>query len=492
MLNKRANRLLQKRTHIAHLCLILAITAGIIFPTSISNAQQSAPAKTAQSSSEPAQTTAPDDTGDKDSAEQPSEAELRAERALQARLKAREEQEEALASLESSIALSKERKEELEQEIAQLRADRETVQEDLIATGERIKNLESSLTEREARLKTLFEDQTALRVSLAEQKDSLSEILAALQRIGRNPPPALVIRPGDALNAVRSAILLSTLVPEIRVEAQALATQLEELISLSAKIEQEKGALQSGLSNLNEEKERLGLLIAKKKEQEASTQTAARDEEQKTIELASKARSLQELIDGMEQEIEAARLAVEEAQETEKRILEQKIETRKQKIAALKDAARLSPAIPFDKMKGLLRLPARGAILKKYGMGDGFGGQTQGMSIATRTGAQVTSPADGWIVYAGPFRSFGKLLIINAGDGYHVVLAGMDELFAEVGSFVLTNEPVGTMQQTRLATSDILESGASRPVLYIELRKDGVAIDPAPWWTAALKEKADG
>lgn len=421
-----------------------------------------------------------------------TEAEQRAARALEARLTARKQQEAALTEIEASIALSNERQQELKDEIAQLRSDRETIQQDLLATAERIKNLESSLSDRETRLRTLFADQTNLRVSLAEQRDALSEILAALQRIGRNPPPALFIRPNEALSAVRSAILLSTLVPEVRLEAQALAAQLEALISVQAKIEQEKTALQGGLGKLHEEQQRLDLLVAKKKQQEASSLEAARSEEQRTSELASRARSLQELIDGMEQEIKAARLAVEEAKEAEKRQLEKKLETKKQKIAALKDAARLSPAIPFGKMKGLLQLPARGAILKGYGTNDGFGGQTQGLSIATRIGAQVTSPADGWIVYAGPFRSFGKLLIINAGDGYHIVLAGMDDLIADVGSFVLANEPVGTMQKTRLAATDVLDSGASRPVLYLELRKDGTAIDPAPWWTVALKEKADG
>ena len=421
-----------------------------------------------------------------------TEAELQAARALQARLDARKEQEAALARLEDSIALSQQKQEELSQEIDQLKSDRETIQSDMIATGERISNLESSISQREDRLKVLFEDQTALKVSLAEERDSLSEILAALQRIGRNPPPALVIRPNEALDAVRSAILLSTLVPEIRVEANALASQLAEMIRLQRDIEKEKSALQTSLASLQVENERLSLLIDKKKEQEASAQQASQQEQKKTSDLAARARTLEQLINGMEQEIEAARIAVREAQEAEKRALEQEIETKKQKIAALKDAARLSPAIPFVKMKGLMHLPASGAMVKAYGNDDGFGGQTKGMSVATRIGAQVTSPADGWIVYAGPFRSFGNLLIINAGGGYHIVLSGMDKVYPEVGSFVLANEPVGKMQQTKLASSDLLDAGASRPVLYIELRKDGVAIDPSPWWTADLKEKADG
>ncbi len=421
-----------------------------------------------------------------------TEAELQAERALEARLKARKDQEEVLTELEASIALSKQKQDDLRKEVAQLKSDRETIQSDMLATGARITTLETSISTREDRLKALFSDQTELKVSLAEQRDSLSEILAALQRIGRNPPPALVIRPNEALNAVRSAILLSTLVPEIRVEANALATQLSELVRLQKDIEDEKGALQTNLAKLQEEQERLDLLIAKKKAQEETSMRAARKEEERTSELAAKARTLEQLINGMEKEIEAARFAVKEAKEAEKRALEQEIETKKQKIAALKDAARLSPAIPFVKMKGLMHVPANGAVIKGYGRNDGFGGQTKGMSVATRIGAQVTSPADGWIVYAGPFRSFGKLLIINAGDGYHIVLSGMDEIYPEVGSFVLANEPVGKMQQTKLASSDLVDANATRPVLYIELRKDGVAIDPSPWWTADLREKADG
>nr|WP_319486713.1 peptidoglycan DD-metalloendopeptidase family protein [uncultured Cohaesibacter sp.] len=481
----------------------LALAFALMLPPGLgSTAAEETPAASNQTSSQesitsPEQPPTGEATTASNAEDQPTkpektEAELQAERALEARLKARKDQEEVLTELEASIALSQQKQDELRKEVAQLKSDRETIQSDMLATGERITTLEASISTREDRLKVLFSDQTELKVSLAEQRDSLSEILAALQRIGRNPPPALVIRPNEALNAVRSAILLSTLVPEIRVEANALATQLSELVRLQKDIEDEKGALQTNLAKLQEEQERLDLLIAKKKAQEETSMQAARKEEERTSELAAKARTLEQLINGMEKEIEAARFAVKEAQEAEKRALEQEIETKKQKIAALKDAARLSPAIPFVKMKGLMHVPSNGAVVKGYGRDDGFGGQTKGMSVATRIGAQVTSPADGWIVYAGPFRSFGNLLIINAGDGYHIVLSGMDEIYPEVGSFVLANEPVGKMQQTKLASSDLLDANATRPVLYIELRKDGVAIDPSPWWTADLREKADG
>lgn len=431
-------------------------------------------------------------TGQESAAPLQSEVEQKAARALQARQKARQDQQKALQELEASIQLSKDKQADLQEEVARLQGDRQSLANTLIETAERIKRLERSLNESETRLKTLFEDETALKVSLAEQRDALSGILAALQRIGRNPPPALAIKPADALDAVRSAILLSTLVPEIRIEAQALASQLEQLVTLKTKIGEEKLALQTGLNKLNEERRRLDLLIAQKQNEEQKNRQAIEDESQKAQQLALKAKSLTELINSMEREIEAARQAVRDAKDAEKQAIEQEIATKKQKIAALKNAARLSPAIPFDKIKGLLRLPVEGSLIKSYGSANGFGGKAEGLSLATRQGAQVTSPADGWVVYSGPFRSYGKLLIINAGGGYHILLSGLEKLSAEVGQFILANEPIGQMQQTKLAQSDIVQDSASKPVLYMELRKDGVAIDPAPWWTVALKEKADG
>jgi septal ring factor EnvC (AmiA/AmiB activator) len=113
------------------------------------------------------------------------------------------------------------------------------------------------------------------------------------------------------------------------------------------------------------------------------------------------------------------------------------------------------------------------------------------MSIATRGRAQVTAPCDGWVVYAGPFRSYGHLLILDAGDGYHVLLAGMERISVDIGQFVLAGEPVGVMGNASQVAA-ILETGSSQPVLYVEFRKDGTPIDPSPWWATGEGEKARG
>src|SRR5690606_29890862 len=106
---------------------------------------------------------------------------------------------------------------------------------------------------------------------------------------------------------------------------------------------------------------------------------------------------------------------------------------------------------------GRIGSPVAGTVLRDFGAQDSFGGTTQGRSIATRANAQVVAPVDGWVVYAGPFRSYGQVLILNAGDGYHILLAGMDRTNVEQGQFVLAGEPVATMGETRVASAATLD-----------------------------------
>jgi septal ring factor EnvC (AmiA/AmiB activator) len=154
---------------------------------------------------------------------------------------------------------------------------------------------------------------------------------------------------------------------------------------------------------------------------------------------------------------------------------------------------RITPAIQFQHAKGKLPLPARGRRALGFGDKTQYGGTSKGLVLETRFGARVTSPCDGWIVYAGEFRSYGQLLIINAGGGYHVLVAGLSQMDVGPGQFVLAAEPIGTMSsapRTAQLASEKTGMGqaapqASAPVLYIEFRKDGQPIDSDPWWAAS-------
>jgi septal ring factor EnvC (AmiA/AmiB activator) len=154
--------------------------------------------------------------------------------------------------------------------------------------------------------------------------------------------------------------------------------------------------------------------------------------------------------------------------------------------AAFISPGRLKPAVPFSKAKGLLPFPAQGERLTSFGSNDDVGGKTKGIHVETRKGAQITSPSDGWVIYAGKFRSYGQLLIINAGGGYHILLAGLGQIYTGVGQFVLAGEPVAAMGDKPQLAEGSVQSRS--PVLYIEFRKNARPVDPDPWWSEGVKE----
>jgi len=312
-------------------------------------------------------------------------------------------------------------------------------------------------------------------------------VLAALQRAGRRTPPALLVRPEDALQSLRTAMLLGAVVPELRGRAERLTADLTELVSLRKNIADERDALSRDRDKLKDDQVRLAALVEERQRQQSAIEKGMEAEGARAIALSRQVDSLQGLIAKMEQDLKSAAKAAATAslQGTPATI------NGKPNLGALKDPARLSPAIAFASAKGLFAYPVNGTKIRDFGGSDEAGGVQKGISLAARTGAQVTTPCDGWVVYAGPFRSYGQLLILNAGGGYHVLIAGMERISVNIGQFVLTGEPVATMGSTSQVAS-ILATNASQPVLYVEFRKDGTPIDPGPWWAANEGEKVRG
>ena len=197
--------------------------------------------------------------------------------------------------------------------------------------------------------------------------------------------------------------------------------------------------------------------------------------------MAAQVDNLKDLIGKLEQNLDPKTREAREAARSDQRPA----------LSAFRDPGRLAPAVAFASLRGQVPIPVNGVKLKGFGAPDGNGGVEKGVSIATRAGAQVTAPADGWVVYSGPFRSYGQLLILNVGGGYHVLLAGMDRISVDLGQFVLAGEPVAMMGNGSQIAA-ILATSTSQPVLYIEFRKDGAPVDPGPWWAAGEGEKVRG
>jgi septal ring factor EnvC (AmiA/AmiB activator) len=299
----------------------------------------------------------------------------------------------------------------------------------------------------------------------------------------------VLVEPQDMLSALRTAMLLGAVVPDLRTEADTLATDLAELVRLKAAIVTDREALRRELTDLRAEQERLAALTAARQERVAEVQKTFAEERERGGELAAQAKSLRELIEAMERELSPAKRAEEAPKLTERQAREAR---ERVAAAAFRDPARLAPKAPFSEAKGVLPRPAGGRTVREFGVDDGYGGQTRGISIATRPHAVVTSPADGWVSFAGPFRSFGRLLIINAGGGYYLLLAGMDHINVEVGQFVLAGEPVAVMGEASSPSPGAASVETNDPVLYVEFRKDGSPIDPGPWWAKSQGEKVRG
>jgi septal ring factor EnvC (AmiA/AmiB activator) len=350
-----------------------------------------------------------------------------------------------------------------------------------------VRGVETRIGDAEARLRPLDAREQQIRSSLDSRRSEIVEVLAALQRAGRRAPPALLVRPEDALQSLRTAMLLGAVVPEMRAQAERLVGDLSELISLRKTIATERDQLAVDRDKLKGDQVQLASLVEERQRKQSAIEKDMEAEGARALALARQADSLQGLIAKMEQDLKSAAKAAEIASLKGTPVAL----NGKPNLKALKDPGRLSPAIAFASAKGLFALPVNGVKIREFGGSDGVGGAEKGISLATRAGAQVTTPCDGWVVYAGPFRSYGQLLILNAGGGYHVLIAGMERISVNIGQFVLTGEPVATMGTTSQVAS-ILAANASQPVLYIEFRKDGTPIDPGPWWAANEGEKVRG
>ncbi|QGM99591.1 peptidoglycan DD-metalloendopeptidase family protein [Methylocystis parvus] len=402
-----------------------------------------------------------------------------------------------LRGVEDIIGESKERAKQLSQEVAAHAAIRENLNKTLIEATSRLQETEEHAAQIEERIAKLSGDEKKIINSLDTRREAIGQVLMALQRMGRRPPPALLARPQDILDALRASLALGDVLPQMRAEAQALQSDLIELVHLRESARHERDRLAQEMKALAEQREKLSSLIAMRQEAMTAAQSALETESERAAKLARQATSLKELITRMEAESEAARKAAESARKAdeERAAAQAKLseEQRRKALAApFRDAARLAPAVSFADLKGKLNFPVSGPVLKRFGAPDGFGGKEKAYFLGARENGVVVSPSDGWVAFSGPYRTYGQLLIINAGDGYYVVLAGMSRVNVNVGQFVLAGEPVASMGDGAAQTAATIAIGAKQPILYVEFRKDGTSIDSSPWWAKSDSRKVGG
>jgi murein hydrolase activator len=274
------------------------------------------------------------------------------------------------------------------------------------------------------------------------------------------------VTPQDALASVRSSVLLGAVVPAMRIETLALKADLERLVTLSTETKTATANLTAGLQRQIEDRAKLDLLLEEKRRLGASSVEALEAEAARAKALQGNLASLKALLGSIDDKIadvekaaNARRLALEKA-----RTLDPGTFT-------------VGPSVSFASLKGQLPLPVSGKTVLKFGQKNTAGIAVNGDTIRTRSAAIVTAPADAVVAFAAPFRSYGQLVILDTGTGYKMVIGGLAKLGVNAGQTVLAGEPLGVM-----APKDENAASGNQPELYVELRKDGQAVDPASWW----------
>jgi len=379
-----------------------------------------------------------------------------------------------LKTLERALARAKAREQALTKEAQTLAHEQEDVSRQLVEAAAQIQARESMVGASRERIEKLAAEQTLLRRKLGARKDELAVLLAGLMKLERNPPPALLAAPQDGLKALRAAMLFSAAVPALQSETTALAHDLSRLSALEASLVLEGDALAANLARLRSAKLQLEGLYERKKALLASAGEALTRERARAAELAEKAKSLQELLRKLAEESRRRELAEQKAQA--------ELETKP-------PSATEKPPVRFTRALGKLDYPVQGQLIGQFGDADGIGGRIKGILIAALPGAHVVTPAQGRVAFAGSFRSYGQLLILDVGEGYHVLLAGMARIKVETGQTLAAGEPVGEMGQTPAKGTTIGgQLKDARPIIYVEFRKAGGAVDSSAWWIGGRKE----
>ena len=387
-----------------------------------------------------------------------------------------DEAESELLGIDAELVITKEKIDALKAELAEMGGDRSEQNAALIAAGQRVKLAEIEITASEEKLHDLIERETDLTARLDDEDEGMSSILGTLARISRSPPPAMVVAPTDALGAARAAMLLSEVLPQFRDKAETISADLAELIDVRQQAEAENETLKANYAVLFEEQLRIATLIEARKLGISRTDDTLTAEQQRAADLAARSASLSQLIESL-----AARIAADPDAVTGNGGTAP-AQTPEDIVVALADTSRTAPAFDFPVGRGLLARPAAGVTVIDFGADDGFGGTAEGTSIVTRADAEIVSPADGWVLYKGPYLNYGQIVILNPGDGYSILLAGLETIDVETGQFVLLGEPIGNMGLRTIGQAVTTSAGASRPTLYVEIRQNETPIDPAPWW----------
>jgi septal ring factor EnvC (AmiA/AmiB activator) len=355
-----------------------------------------------------------------------------------------------LKEVEARIKREREAAAELVKRTAAIQSEIRALREKLVKGAAATQSRETTLTRQESELRMLEAREKAASADFQRRQQQLAEILAALQRLSLRPPVTLASRSDDANDAVRTALVLRSLVPELERRADRLKQEIAAYTRLKEAIKARRGNVADADSALGRERQALVSLLDQK-------QALLRETEEEQA--ASKAR------------LEALTREAQDIRDLLAKLRQDKAKPDAPRTAALTEPGK-GKIRSFAAFKGKLTLPAAGTVAPRFGSEDKFGEFNKGLVIAARPGAQAVAPFDGQVVFAGPFRGYGRILIIEHRDGYHSLIVGLARIDASVKQWVLAGEPVGIVG----------EHDSQGAQLYVEIRWNGRPIDPAHWF----------
>lgn len=376
---------------------------------------------------------------------------------------------DALKKVEQEVLQQSIEHKKLQAQAIQINLELSTVSREMIKAAKQIQNNEEKLSKMEKQLAILEKDLSETQDGFNKEDDNLIKTLTALQSLALKPTESLLVQPLSPVDIIRSAMILRETVPYLEKNADRIREKLKDIAAKKNKIERQISEISKQKIVLQAEHERMRGLVLRKSQLRNTVEIKSEQTKKNMDKLASQAQDLRDLLGKIEkQRLEKERREAERRRKEEAR---RKLEEKQSgDLIKSEQAAITNIASGFAKAKGSLPLPARGDIITRYGEQKIKGVTSKGITVATRGNAQVIAPFDGAVIFAGPFRGYGNMIIVEHSDGYLSLMSGLGNIDVELGQMLLAGEPVGQMPEQ------------NRAELYIEIRKNNQPINPTAWF----------
>ena len=370
-----------------------------------------------------------------------------------------------LKALNTQIAKYKKTAAAAQNKAEKIAAELAAAKQKTVAAAAAVQEYEASLNNLEKELSALEDEQAAVKAKLDERFTQMQTLIASIEILAKSPTEAIFSAPLPPRDMAKSAVLMRGTIPVLESVSKDLRAELIRLSSLKMAIKAKRAQIKMAHKGLGEKHRRLAALLEAKKDEEKKLLGLTETAKVRIAELSKKAKNIEDILKANadrklkeQQEKEKAEAAAKAAE---------KMDLRKYIAPSKGDKNALSG--DFAKAKGYLSMPVAGSISSRFDEINQNGMHNKGITIRTRAGAQVISPYDGTVIFAGFLKGYGKILIIEHSGNYFTTLAGLGQIDTEEGQSLLAGEPVGTMEER------------GTPDLYMELRKADTPINPLPW-----------